>query len=98
MNKRPLLTVLNSKNANMVYSSPLKLHVRTLGNSLCACSSPVSGHMYVVNSEVLLEDKHDDRILLRLQVLLFAETKDYESIKPLYMEAAQDFKSKVSSH
>lgn len=54
MNKRPLLTVLNSKNANMVYSSPLKLHV-----------------------------------------LLFAETKDYESIKPLYMEAAQDFKSKV---
>lgn len=27
LNKYPLVTVLNSKNANLVYASPLKLHV-----------------------------------------------------------------------
>ena len=30
LNKHPLLIVLNSKNANTVYSSPQKLHVRLL--------------------------------------------------------------------
>lgn len=30
LNKHPLLIILNSKTANMVYSSPLKLHVSTL--------------------------------------------------------------------
>jgi len=30
-----------------------------------------------------------------LQILLFAESKDYEGIKPLYLEAAKQFKGKV---
>lgn len=54
INKHPLLTVLNSKNANTVYRSPMQLHV-----------------------------------------LLFAEKKDYENVKSLYLEAAKDFKGKV---
>lgn len=30
-----------------------------------------------------------------LQIMLFAESKDYERVKPLYLEAAKDFKGKV---
>lgn len=33
-----------------------------------------------------------------LQVLLFAENKDYENIKSLYLEAAKDIKGKVCNH
>lgn len=54
INKHPLLTVLNSKNANTVYASAMKLHV-----------------------------------------LLFAESKDYDNVKSLYLEAARDFKGKI---
>lgn len=51
INKHPLLTVLNSKNANMVYGSPMKLHVCTFGNTSLTFLPPcTSGYIMLLLS------------------------------------------------
>lgn len=61
---------------------------------LFSCSFYVQLSVLGMNKSLFFEGQ----ICAWLQVLLFAEAKDYDSVKSLYLDAAKHFKGKVANH